>query len=258
MPPLLQQERTGTMPERDAAIDVDNLPNIQVEKREDTAEAIEPAAVVKVKSGRPVFAYFLIVLCIGAIAFQFWQFQQQQQLLENARQRVTELETRLSSTDESMSQSSVALQVKLKELKDRTDELWQQMDKLWASAWRRNQKDINDHTEQLQIHSKKLKDAEAGLDRLEKDDSSFRGELAVIRAQVDETAGLAEQLQQQGKLTDSLKKQLAALQKSLTELEKISKSNSEWIESINAFRKQTNQTLSRLEQRINSLHPAAQ
>jgi chromosome segregation ATPase len=65
-------------------------------------------------------------------------------VLNQAQQRITDLERRLSATGEEMDQSAVALQVKVSELTQKTNELWEQMDKLWASAWRRNQSDIAD------------------------------------------------------------------------------------------------------------------
>ena len=55
-----------------------------------------------------------------------------------------QLENKLSATGEEIGESTVALQVKVTELSNKTNELWEQMDKLWASAWRRNQKEIAD------------------------------------------------------------------------------------------------------------------
>ncbi len=35
-------------------------------------------------------------------------------------------------------------------LKTRVDDLWTQMDKLWASAWRRNQTEITQHSKKIE------------------------------------------------------------------------------------------------------------
>ena len=65
-------------------------------------------------------------------------------LPEQAEQRILQLENKLSATGEEIGESTVALQVKVTELTNKTNELWEQMDKLWASAWRRNQQEIAD------------------------------------------------------------------------------------------------------------------
>lgn len=99
-------------------------------------------------AGSPSWTMMIIVLSILCAAAVYWAVQQQKVLIQ-AQERITELEGRLSATGEELDQSAVALQVKVTELSKKTEELWEQMDKLWASAWRRNQADIADLNNEL-------------------------------------------------------------------------------------------------------------
>ena len=98
---------------------------------------------------------FLLLLVVGGAAY--WSYLQHKVMIV-AQSRITELENRLSATGEELDQSAVALQVKVTELSTKTNDLWEQMDKLWASAWRRNQADIKDLSNELRKKS-------AGLDK---------------------------------------------------------------------------------------------
>lgn len=92
-------------------------------------------------------AIFALVLALGSAGAAGWLFQQLQlqiERAENAENRIAGLESKLSATGEEIGDTTVALQIKVTELSNKSNELWEQMDKLWASAWRRNQKDIGD------------------------------------------------------------------------------------------------------------------
>jgi len=70
----------------------------------------------------------------------------------SSERRIKNLEQQLSVTGEEMGESAVAMRVKLDTLSKKTDDLWAQMDKLWASAWRRNQADIEKLNQQIKNH----------------------------------------------------------------------------------------------------------
>lgn len=80
----------------------------------------------------------------GGCYYLYTLLQQQKVVAQEAEKRILQLENKLSATGEEIGESTVALQVKVTELTNKTNELWEQMDKLWASAWRRNQKEIAD------------------------------------------------------------------------------------------------------------------
>lgn len=89
----------------------------------------------------PSWFSLILVLALVLAPMAYWSYEQQT-VLQTAQVRIGELEGRLSATGEEMDQSAVALQIKVSELSAKTQDLWEQMDKLWASAWRRNQADI--------------------------------------------------------------------------------------------------------------------
>lgn len=91
-----------------------------------------------------VLVLLLALAGLGGCYYLYTLLQQQQAVALQAEDRIAELERKLSATDEEMGESTVALQVKVNELAEKSKELWEQMDKLWASAWRRNQKEITD------------------------------------------------------------------------------------------------------------------
>ncbi len=88
------------------------------------------------------FANFVAIGALGLAGYLFYAQQQTSASLSDSQKRIETLENRLSATGEEIGNSTVELQVKVNELGEKTEVLWEQMDKLWASAWRRNQSEI--------------------------------------------------------------------------------------------------------------------
>ncbi|WP_394220567.1 hypothetical protein [Alteromonas gracilis] len=98
-------------------------------------------------SGNGVWVVLVAVIALAACGGCYYLYtllEQQKIVAEQAEKRILQLENKLSATGEEIGESTVALQVKVTELTNKTNELWEQMDKLWASAWRRNQQEIAD------------------------------------------------------------------------------------------------------------------
>lgn len=89
-----------------------------------------------------IIAFLFALSAIGASVFLYKQLEIAQQRASAAENRILSLEDKISATGEEIGNSTVALQVKVTELTNKSNELWEQMDKLWASAWRRNQQEI--------------------------------------------------------------------------------------------------------------------
>lgn len=98
--------------------------------------------------GLTIIAIIIAIAACGASGFLYSLHEKNLALIEAKEQRLLSLENRLSATGEEMGNSTVALQVKVGELSEKTEELWEQMDKLWASAWRRNQTEIKSLSEE--------------------------------------------------------------------------------------------------------------
>src|SRR5690606_9437288 len=102
------------------------------------------------RSGTSPMLIVLLLLLVGWGGWQQWQLLQAQQLQQAYQARVADLEQRLSVTDESMSESSVAMQVKLKELDS-------EIRKLWDNVWKRSKEQLAEHDQQLGSLQKNLR-----------------------------------------------------------------------------------------------------
>lgn len=280
MPALL---KGCDMPKRDDPINIDDLPSLQANEAEPESVAgmtgeneagqtslagesqnlennTPEANFKKTQATSPrisklaVLALLLAAISMAAAGYLFKLLQQQQADFKAANSRLALLEKQLSSTDESISQSSVAMQVKLNDVKERTDELWTQMDKLWASAWRRNQTEITAHQTQLEAHKKQLATLNkqlASVEKNQKDQQSqtkkLQTQLSKASADVKKLNDLKQKLLAQQKLVSRAQQQVADVTAKQKSLEALANENAQWIQSINIFRKQTNQTLSRLQ-----------
>lgn len=104
--------------------------------------AISQSAAPKSSNAFGVIAFMFAVAALGVNVFLYKQIEAEQKRANAAETRILSLEDKISATGEEIGNSTVALQVKVTELTNKSNELWDQMDKLWASAWRRNQQDI--------------------------------------------------------------------------------------------------------------------
>lgn len=257
------------MRDRDPSIDLDDLPEIQVEARDNLRERPVPAkkpapapaarpsaAVANAKPSGAVMAVLgVIIACLAFLAFQLYA---QATKLDA---RVQDLENRLSSTDESLNQSGTALQVQIKELKARVVEQESQVAKLWDSAWKKNQGQIESLNKQLatlaQGQKKLGTQVTEQLGVLQKADEGQAAELKVIMARTETLSAMDASIKEQAQTVASLKKQLAEMEKTNTVLRKKVEDNAGWIESNNTFRQQTNQSLNRIEQQLKNLQPTS-
>lgn len=173
----------------------DDMPKIVLEKDDmesfqrsrgkaskDTSPTTESASEKTVPSANSP-SWFSLIFMLGLVvaAMVYWSYEQQA-VLQTAQNRIGELEGRLSATGEEMGESAVALQVKVTELSTKTNDLWQQMDRLWASAWRRNQADI----EELSV-ALKTQGASMGkkLNAIQTDINGSTTSLGLLREQFD-------------------------------------------------------------------------
>ena len=166
--------------------------------------------------------------------------------LAQATLRIADLEGKLSVTGDNVSQSSAAMQVKIKELGG-------EVDKLWASAWRKN--------------DGRLTELESGMKKAAGSYVTQQKQLTTATADI---SSLKEQLGQATTVAatvDTLKQQQAALQDSIGRMnssvntvsntqraqESRLKETEQWVQSTIEFRKQVTQRLTRLENPPTSL-----
>lgn len=153
-----------------------------------------------VKRGFPVTATLALLIAATASAGAYYLYDlslKQAATIESAENRILQLERKLSATDEEIGESTIALQVKVTELSEKTTELWEQMDKLWASAWRRNQKEIADLAALLNKTEKGLQES---VNQVSRNNETQRRKVSSLEVQLtnisDELVALNLQLEQ--------------------------------------------------------------
>jgi chromosome segregation ATPase len=199
-----------------------------------------------------VFLLILTWAVAGAAGWFFYEeFQRASGDLANAQQRIADLEGRLSSTDESMSQSSVAMQVRLKELDT-------EVRKLWDNVWKKSKARI----ETLESQAKK---AETGLASqgkkvaaLESAQKVFKSEVSAASKAVAGLKGAGDKLNEQQRLIVELRTKLQQISSELAALDKRVTENEGWNDSNLAYRKQVTRRLTELDKQLNSLLTGSQ
>ncbi|QJR82372.1 hypothetical protein CA267_017255 [Alteromonas pelagimontana] len=152
------------------------------------------------KSGNGLWIALVALVALlgcGGCYYLYTLLQQQQESAAQAETRIAQLEKRLSATGEEMGESTVALQVKVSEVTERTNNLWEQMDKLWASAWRRNQKEITELGDKLNSVQNSLS---TSLNTVTDDVAAQKNQIASVKNQLaslaDEILSLNVQMEQ--------------------------------------------------------------
>ena len=204
---------------------------------------MDPVAGGVASNGLVWFLFVLVIAVGGAAGYLYAE-------LLKSNDRITTLEARLSEAGESMDQSSATIGLRLKELTDKTNELWTQMDKLWASAWRRNQSEIATLRDDIKGINKQSSGFKSGIEALQK---SVQGipelerrvaELGTLQAQIDKAVAAASGTTNK---LNALDAKVSRAQGSQSDFEKRIKANEQWIESINAYRKQVNRRLDEIQ-----------
>lgn len=196
-----------------------------------------------------------VALVVAAVACA-WAWQLQEQLkqasfeMERSNKRITDLEALLSDTDETVNQSAAAMRAQLKLLDSEVRKLWDA------------RKVSNNNISKLE----KSSGSHAGqLSKLSASDSANSEAVKALKADLAKLKGVAgdlERLMASGKRNQSEVERLAdALNRYELENAKLQKrvaANEEWVQSINASRRQVNAKISQLETTLRALQAPGQ
>jgi chromosome segregation ATPase len=166
-------------------------------------------------SNSPSWFAFLFLLIMIVSATSYWSVGQYK-ALQQAQNRITDLESRLYATGENMDQSAEALQIKVSKLSVKTEDLWNQMDKLWASAWRRNQSEIGVLNKTVMAVKAS---SEKSIRTLSSETTDNNTIIGLVKEQLESQANLLKQLNdkfgQSNNVDDNFEQQLASLREKL-------------------------------------------
>jgi chromosome segregation ATPase len=210
------------------------------------------ARPVVVRSPLGPLALLLALAAVCFAGYVFWQLQQAQQSmkvtaasLSAAEARVTELEQRLSLSDDESTQSITVLQANIKE---NTAEIR----KLWGVTNDRNRKSI----EQLEAKAAALEKSLGGVDdKIKTGLGAVTGELTgELKVLSDLVEAHQTSIQSADQAVKSQAQSLAAANKKLEQLEQLDaelrkkvEAHEEAIKAVDAFRLQVNRELLKLK-----------
>ena len=196
--------------------------------------------------GNGAIVYLLAAVAALLLGWSGWlQFQLQNTgtVLSASQARITELEQKLSVTDESVNQSSVSMQVKIKDLDG-------EIRKLWDNVQKKNEQTLAAHQTQLAALDTSVKAAQAEVVKASQSLAAQQKSVETMRAQlskVEKTEATVElskrKLDEQQVALESVTEKLNRISSEQEKLGQRISTNEEWVQSINNFRKQTNREL---------------
>lgn len=201
-------------------------------------------------------SFIIVILCLfvvllsGASAYLYIQTQTLASEREALAQRVVDIESKLSVTDESLSQSGAAMGAVLKEHSSELDTHMSEIRKLWAVAYDRNRVAIEDlkknqKNSEARINSlsgsvAKVDPILKGYDGIQSRLETISSQLLVQSATVDDLSSKARELADGSARVDA---KISSQAKSIQQ-------HQEAIDAIDQYRIQINQRLLRLEQSL--------
>ena len=204
--------------------------------------------------------FLLAVLVIGLGGACYYLYQQltmaQAQLL-SSQDRLEALEQRLSAADDSLEENSVTTQVKLKELDS-------EIRKLWDNVWKKQKAELAEHDTELEKYGKRLSSLES---KASSNDKQLSAALQQFKKDSESRESMSSKLDRVIAQAEVNRKTLLDVNKELTaggsldarvkELETRMAQSEEWLDSVNAFRRQVNRGLEALRQTVTQYHRAS-
>tara|TARA_R110001592_G_scaffold215025_2_gene468322 strand:+ start:100634 stop:101398 length:765 start_codon:yes stop_codon:yes gene_type:complete len=186
-----------------------------------------------------------LAVVVAAVACAWaWQLQGQLALAEEKLVdydgRIGDLEARLSDTDEGMNQNAELQAAKIRELDS-------EVRKLWDNVWKQASERLSKLEQSSAGQSKKLDVTASGLATAQGQIKAASGDIAKL----NRIASDLERIIASGKVNQAEVERVAdsisRVNLDLAKLNKRVQGNEEWIQSINAFRKQVNASLVELQ-----------
>lgn len=204
-------------------------------------------------NGGGIWKILVIVLVLGVGAMGWFGWQQHQQL-STLQSSFDNLQARLASTDDSLSKSGAALQLKIKEQEEELGKHWSEIKKLWGVSYDINKKDIASNKELSTSNTDriaKLEKSAATVAKLTKELDLASKKIAEISASTLAASVDMEDVQQRLRETsDKLNTIDQSFNRWRLEVDKRLKNSEEAVEAIDAYRRQINQELLQLRKQL--------
>jgi chromosome segregation ATPase len=175
----------------------------------------------------------------GAAGLGWMQYQDLSAKHNSLLQRFELLESRLSSTDESVTQSGAAMQVNISKQGEELKKHWSEIRKLWGVANDINKGKIDKNQKDIAFLASKRTTLEESVAKDSKKLATLSANYLGMAADVE---AVAESMRNQSDGLNRINSSMALINQRV-------KNNAEGIESMEAFRRQINQKIYALEQR---------
>ena len=207
-----------------------------------TAGAVIPT---KRSNGLTLFTLLIAIVASGAAYYLFEQNRAAETLAVQTEARIAALEAQLANTGDEMSQSDAAVRVRLKELDT-------EVRKLWDNVWKKSKVLLDEHSLNIKNLTTRTSSLGKGQLKANKQLAELNAELMRYAASLDEINEAVEESQVSAKQSATLQDKLPKLSQKMDNHEQRIQANEEWVESINAFRRQVNKQLTTLNQPVNN------
>tara|TARA_R110001592_G_scaffold63585_17_gene194989 strand:+ start:7646 stop:8440 length:795 start_codon:yes stop_codon:yes gene_type:complete len=231
----------------------------------------KPAQPKTPKAGAPkggggggfvMFMLTVLVLLLSGVSYYLYeQLTASQAQILASQGRIDALEMRLSSADESISESTVTTSVKLKELD-------QEVRKLWDNVWKKQKDELAQHdatldkqqaeldkaAKRIATLETKLKSSDAQLSKIAASYNSDRESFTSMSGKLDRVIAQSEVNRKE---LFTMAKQVAtggSLDARVKDVERRIAQNEDWLDSVNAFRKQVNRDIESMRQTMTQYH----
>lgn len=190
-----------------------------------------------------------VVLLLTAVLAGFLQHRLKiaEQSLQLTQARVADLENRLSVTDESMSESSVAMQIKIREMDF-------EIRKLWDNVWKKNKERFAELETQQETLIKSVNDNKNFINKTEqkfiqndKITDNLTQQLKTLAELKAQLTANNKKLRQQENIIENANDNVTRLTTRLVKAERLASDNKERLDSVDNFRRNINSDISKLK-----------
>lgn len=204
-----------------------------------------PAPVARAGAGWVARLFITVSLVVAAVACAWaWQLQnelrQSDQRAAGYASRIADLEARLSDTDEGMNQNAAVQAVKISELES-------EVRKLWDNVWKKTKTRLAELESSSQKHRSGIAAVEGAVTSVEKELAAAAAEVSKLKSVAGDMSRLMASAKTNQAEVERVADALNRINLDISKLEKRVQGNEEWVNSINAFRKQVNASLSELQ-----------
>lgn len=192
---------------------------------------------------------FVVVLLMAGCAALAWFGWQQHQSHRTLQTRFDALSQKIQSTDASLSESGAALSVKLVDQEEEMKKHWSEIRKLWGVANDRNKNAIKSLEDTIAENTKSQKKLAGSIQEVVQAQKKLRtlvgelgGDSLAAVARIEEISErIDEVVSDQSVMRNSLEQKLRKVEQKI-------QAHDLAIESIDAFRRQTNAAISAIQQ----------